>query len=85
MRAGSPRNRIEMKPDLKDKPKEWRKSALLAAPGRGRLLFIFIFIITPIAWLFRLMGKDPLQLKPRPKADTFWRPAKDNTPLDKLF
>lgn len=53
--------------------------------GRGVLLIFFIFIITPFGWILRLMGKDPLQLKRPPGATTYWHPAKDSSPLDRLF
>jgi hypothetical protein len=133
-----------MKLNLKDEPKEWRKSALLAALGlalvssvlrwrqvlgspiwlvvlatlaltaiaallqprwfrgyhrfsmrlgfalsqglgRGALILFFIFILTPVGFLLRLSGKDPLQLKRPANTDTFWRTAKDPSPLDRLF
>ena len=133
-----------MKLNLKDEPREWRKSALLAAFGlalissllrwrhhlgnqtwlailavlalaavsamiqprwfRGYHLFsmrlgfaisrllgkvfltlIFIFIITPLGWLLRLLGKDLLQLKPPVKTETYWQRAKDSGPLDRMF
>ena len=133
-----------MKPNLKDEPGEWRKSALLAALGpaliasvlrwrhvlsnktwlpilailaaaaaaalvrprwfrgyhrfsmrlgfgisqylgRAALFLIFIFIVTPMGWVLRLAGKDPLQLKRPPNAKTYWQPAKDFSPLDRLF
>jgi hypothetical protein len=133
-----------MKLNLKDEPKEWRKSALLAALGLGlissvlrwrhvlanrtwlmvlavllvmavaalwrprwfrgchllsmrvgfaisqllgrvALTLFFIFILTPAGLALRLAGKDPLQLKRPPKADTFWRTAKNTSPLDRLF
>jgi hypothetical protein len=35
--------------------------------------------------MLRLMGKDPLQLKRPPNADTYWHPARDCNPLDRLF
>ena len=49
------------------------------------LLLFFIFIITPLGWVLRLMGKDPLQLKRPPGAATCWHEAKASTPLDRLF
>lgn len=53
--------------------------------GRCVLLFFFIFIITPLGWILRLLGKDALQLK-RPTNDkTCWQPAKECGPLDRLF
>jgi hypothetical protein len=133
-----------MKLNLKDEPKEWRKSALLAAFGlaliisvlrwrhvlanrtwlavlavliivamtailfprwfRGyhllsmrlgfaisqllgkvMLALFFIFVLTPVGFILRLAGKDPLQLKRQPGADTFWQTAKEPGPLDRLF
>lgn len=53
--------------------------------GRCVLLIFFIFIITPFGWMLRLMGKDPLQLRRPPGAATYWHPAKDGSPLDRLF
>jgi hypothetical protein len=135
---------IEMQLNLKDEPKEWRKSALLVALGLGlissglrwrhvlanktwlavlavlvvmavaawrrprwfrgyhllsmrvgfaisqflgrvALTLFFIFILVPAGLVLRLAGKDPLQLKRPPKADTFWQTAKGTSPLDRLF
>ncbi len=53
--------------------------------GRVALLFFFFFILTPIGLVLRLMGKDALQLKPRPGKMTYWQAAKDCSPLDRLF
>ena len=53
--------------------------------GRCVLMVFFIFVITPLGWVLRLMGKDPLQLKRPPGAATCWHEAKANTPLDRLF
>jgi hypothetical protein len=133
-----------MELNLKDEPKEWRKSALLAALGLalissalrwrhvvgsrawlvilcllaliavcatlqprwfrayhllsmrlgfavsrflGRILLMlfFLFILTPVGWILRAMGKDPLQLKRAPGAMTYWQPSKESSPLDRLF
>ena len=130
--------------NLKDEPKEWRKSALLTALGlalicsilrwrhvlgtrawltilsvltlvavrtilwprcfRGYHLFsmrlgfvvsrilgrilltlFFLFVLTPLGWVLRLMGKDLLQLKRRSETTTYWQTAKENSPLDRLF
>ncbi len=130
--------------NLKDEPREWRKSALLAALGlalinsllrwrhvlanrtwlavlaalallagaavlqprwfrgyhlfsmrlgfaisrilgRVALVFFFLFILTPVGWALRLMGKDLLQLKRPPNASSYWHPARDCNPLDRLF
>lgn len=133
-----------MKLNLKDEPREWRKSALLAAfglalissalrwrhvlvtknwlavlgvlavvavaalkrprlfrgyhlfsmrlgfaisqfLGRVALVLFFIFILTPLGFILRLAGKDPLQLKRPLNTDTFWQTAKDPSPLDRMF
>jgi hypothetical protein len=57
-------------------PSEW-------APGRfgvllNRLvtpvatLVVFVAIVVPIGLVMRVLGKDPLRLKPDPEADTYW-------------
>jgi len=53
--------------------------------GRCVLLVFFIFILTPLGWILRLLGKDPLQLKPQPDAKSYWHTARDCNPLDRLF
>ena len=53
--------------------------------GRILLILFFVFILTPLGWILRAMGKDLLQLKPRPDAATYWEPAKEQSPLDRLF
>jgi hypothetical protein len=138
------RNPIEMQLNLKDEPKEWRKTALLTVLGLalicsilrwrhifgnrawltilsvlaliavcailqprwfrgyhsfsmrlgfvvsrilGRILLtlFFLFILTPVGWTLRLMGKDLLQLKRPANAKSYWQPAKEESPLDRLF
>ncbi len=53
--------------------------------GRCVLLVFFIFVITPVGWVLRLLGKDPLQLKQKKGATTYWQPSKECNPLDQLF
>ena len=53
--------------------------------GRCVLLVFFIFVMTPLGWLLRLMGKDPLQLKRPPGAATYWQKSKDASSLEQLF
>jgi hypothetical protein len=53
--------------------------------GRCVLLLFFVFIITPLGLVMRLAGKDSLQLKRPRDVRTCWRPAKDASPLDRLF
>lgn len=53
--------------------------------GRILLILFFLFILTPFGWILRMMGKDLLQLKRPPNAATYWEPAKEQSPLDRLF
>jgi hypothetical protein len=53
--------------------------------GRVALVLFFLFILTPVGWLLRLAGKDPLQLKRPGETATCWHPAKDCSPLDRPF
>jgi hypothetical protein len=53
--------------------------------GRCVLAVFFIFILTPIGFVLRLMGKDPLQLKRPHNVTTYWHQARDCSPLDRLF
>ena len=53
--------------------------------GRCVLVVFFIFVLTPLGLVMRLAGKDPLQLKRPLNAATYWRPARECNPLDRLF
>lgn len=53
--------------------------------GRCVLSVLFILIVTPLGLVFRLAGKDPLQLKRPRSAASHWHEAKDCGPLDRLF
>ncbi len=53
--------------------------------GRCVLILFFIFIITPLGFILRLAGKDPLQLKRPGKVTSYWQLSKENSPLDRLF
>jgi hypothetical protein len=53
--------------------------------GRVVLLIFFLLVMTPLGWMLRLAGKDPLQLKRPVGAETFWHPAKATSPLERLF
>lgn len=33
---------------------------------------VFYFLFTPVAWAFRLIGRDALELKSQPTATTYW-------------
>ena len=62
-----------------------RYDQLSQALGRVALILFFILILTPVGFILRLAGKDPLQLQRPANADTFWRTAKAPGPLDRLF
>lgn len=50
------------------------------------LLFVFFFLVlTPLGLLLRLMGKDLLQLRRDRNRQSYWEPARPDTPLDRLF
>ncbi len=49
------------------------------------LLLFFLLILTPLGWLLRMAGKDPLQLKRQPNVTTFWQNAREPNPLDRLY
>jgi hypothetical protein len=53
--------------------------------GRCVLALFFIFVITTLGIMLRLMGKDLLQLKRPPGPATYWHPSKACSPLDRLF
>ena len=53
--------------------------------GRVVLLGFFLLVMTPLGWVLRLAGKDPLQLKRPSEARTYWHQAKDCSPLERLF
>ena len=42
------------------------------------LLIIFYGVMTPMAVIFRLIGRDPLSLK-RPRAESYWRSRKQRS------
>ena len=49
------------------------------------LTLVFLLLITPMGFVLRLLGKDPLRLKAPPHADSHWRTAKETSPLDRMF
>ena len=53
--------------------------------GRILLTLFFLFVLTPVGWILRLLGKDLLQLKRRSNATTHWQPSKEPSSLDRLF
>jgi len=53
--------------------------------GHCVLLVFFIFVMTPLGIGLRWLGKDPLQLKRPREVKSYWHPAKDCGPMDRLF
>ena len=53
--------------------------------GRVLLTLFFLLVLTPMAWLLRLLGKDLLSLKWDKSATSYWRAAKPPGDLDRLF
>ena len=41
---------------------------------------VFYLVFTPMGWIFRLIGRDALQLKPQPGANTYWQPKQTADP-----
>ncbi len=58
--------------------------ALSQVIARVVLALVFVLLITPLALLFRLIGKDSLRLK-RQKAGSYWVAARETTSLDRMF
>ena len=53
--------------------------------GRVLLILFFVFVLTPFGLILRLFGKDLLHLKHTRDATTYWTPARESSPLDRLF
>jgi hypothetical protein len=52
--------------------------------GRIILACFFIVVVTPLAIIRRMIGKDPLRLQ-RHATESHWTTAPPKTPLDRLF
>jgi len=55
------------------------------AMGKVMLTVFFLFVVTPLGLLLRLLGKDLLALRRKPDAATYWHPAKPASKLDQMF
>jgi len=53
--------------------------------ARVILTILFFGVITPLGWIFRLSGKDALNLKRSSSATSYWSSTKATSPLDRLF
>lgn len=51
--------------------------SLITAPigmvlGECALLIVYLLVVTPIGWLLRALGKDPLDKQPESSCATYW-------------
>lgn len=53
--------------------------------GKVLLTLFFFFMVTPMALLLRLIGKDLLRLKKRSGEKTLWQPARNSREFDRMF
>ncbi|MFH1745849.1 MAG: SxtJ family membrane protein [Planctomycetota bacterium] len=49
------------------------------------LALVYFLLITPIALVFRIVGRDPLQRKFEPMADTYWTARRPSTDVKRHF
>ncbi len=59
--------------------------ALSQVVARVVLVLLFVFVVTPLALVFKLTGKDALRLKRPTKASSYWVSARETSPLDRMF
>jgi hypothetical protein len=55
------------------------------AVARVALVLLFVFLLIPLGLLFRVLGKDPLQLRRSPDRASYWCAAKAPGSLDRQF
>jgi hypothetical protein len=55
------------------------------AVARVLLALLFVVIIAPAGLVLRACGKDPLKLRRSQNATSYWRAARSDSPLDRLF
>lgn len=53
--------------------------------ARLALVLLFGVFLVPAAFIFRLLGKDALQLRRMKEVDSYWRPVRPGGSLDRLF
>jgi len=59
--------------------------ALSQVVARVVLILLFVLLVTPLAVLFRLLGKDALRLKRQKGAASYWVASRETSPLDRMF
>lgn len=45
----------------------------------------YVFIVTPLAWLLKLMGRAPLAMQMDPRASTYWNPVQIDSGDRRLY
>jgi hypothetical protein len=53
--------------------------------GKVLLALCFLLLLTPLALLLRLQGRDLLQLRRKPGTTSYWHPARPNESLDRAY
>jgi hypothetical protein len=53
--------------------------------SRIALGLLYFLVFTPLALIFRLIGRDALQRSADPKAKTYWEPYRPNRGLDRYL
>jgi hypothetical protein len=49
------------------------------------LALLFFIVVTPLGLFLRLLGKDPLHLRRRAGAESYWSEVRGKSSLDRLF
>lgn len=65
----------------------WEKAGHVLGIVNSYILLttLFVFVFTPLGLLMRLLRKDPLNIRWRTDAKTFWQEAEKPTPLNRQF
>jgi hypothetical protein len=53
--------------------------------GYALLAGVFLFVLTPLGLILRLLGKDLLHLRKGNEETTYWRPSREASRLDQSF
>lgn len=49
------------------------------------MLFLYFIILTPVALIFKIIGRDALHRKLNRDAETYWEPAEMDIPMQRYF
>ena len=53
--------------------------------SRVILILFFLIVLTPIAWILRVLGKEVLSLRFRSGKETYWRASDQDQNFDRMF